>query len=192
MDDLLKMIKSYIGNANNRKFINRLLLILVITIILIIMINGLTSKEEKVYKEDNYQARKTNDSENIMDYSSYLETRLVKILKKIRDAGEVDVMITLEDTSEKIPGLNTIKSSESTEESDAEGGVRKILREEENIQLVQIGEDIVVLKEVQANIKGVIVVAEGAEDPSVLENIYEAVKTVLGINGNRVQVFPSN
>ena len=34
--------------------------------------------------------------------------------------------------------------------------------------------------------------AEGAEDGLVKETLYEAVKTVLGISGNKVQIFQVN
>ena len=57
--------------------------------------------------------------------------------------------------------------------------------------MVNTSDEVVVLKEVKPNIRGVIVVAEGAEDIRVLEALYEAVKTVLGVSGNRVQIFPS-
>jgi stage III sporulation protein AG len=57
--------------------------------------------------------------------------------------------------------------------------------------VVNTSNDVVVLKEVKPSIKGVIVVAEGAEDLVVLETLYEAVKTVLGVAGNKVQIFPS-
>lgn len=192
MDELLIMIKKYMANLNNRKFINKLLIVLIITIILLIGINSLTSKKEDIGKDMVYEDGSYNDKESYMDYSTFLEGKLINILKKIKGVGEIDVMITLEDTSEKIPASNITKSSELTEETDSEGGIRKVVREEENRQTLQIGNSIVVLKEIQANIKGVIVVAEGAENLVVLESIYEAVKTGLGINGNKVQVFPSN
>jgi stage III sporulation protein AG len=102
-------------------------------------------------------------------------------------------MITLEDSVEKIPATNTTKSSEQTTETDSEGGKRDSIREDSSTQIVNHSSDgsIVVLKEVNPNIKGVIVVADGAEDPIILEILYEAVKTVLGVSGNKVNVYSS-
>ena len=100
-------------------------------------------------------------------------------------------MITLEDSLEKVPAMNQTKTIETTNEIDSEGGKRETIREDETTQIVNLSNDVVILKEVKPNIKGVIVIAEGAEKPVILENIYEAVKTVLGISANKVQVFSS-
>ncbi len=101
-------------------------------------------------------------------------------------------MITLEDSLEKVPAMNQTKTIETTNEIDSEGGKRETIREDETTQIVNLSNDVVILKEVKPNIKGVIVVAEGgAENPVILENIYEAVKTALGISANKVQVFSS-
>ncbi len=60
------------------------------------------------------------------------------------------------------------------------------------IQVVTNSEGgMIVLKEIKPKVKGVIVVAQGAEDIEVKEMLYEAVKTVLGISGNRVEVYSS-
>ena len=48
-----------------------------------------------------------------------------------------------------------------------------------------------VLKEIKPTIKGVIVIAKGADNLEVKEMLYEAVKTVLGISGNKVEVYSS-
>lgn len=122
---------------------------------------------------------------------SILERKLSSILSKIENAGKVNVMITLEDSKEKIPAMNSNKKSETTREVDSEGGTRDSNREDESKEFINISNDIVILKEKNPNIKGVIVVAEGAGDPLVLENMYTAVRTVLGISANRVQVYKS-
>ncbi|HYE09682.1 MAG TPA: stage III sporulation protein AG, partial [Patescibacteria group bacterium] len=49
-----------------------------------------------------------------------------------------------------------------------------------------------VLKEVNPDIKGVIIVAEGAKDPKVKLQLTEAVQTVLDVPAYRVSVFESN
>ena len=99
-------------------------------------------------------------------------------------------MITLEDTIEKIPAFNTIKNNETTSEIDSQGGTREIVREDMNIQIVTSNEGgLMVLKEIKPTVRGVIVIAEGAENLERM--LYEAVKTVLGISGNRVEVYSS-
>ena len=47
----------------------------------------------------------------------------------------------------------------------------------------------IVIKTKEAKIKGVLVVASGANDPQVKETLYEAVQTALQISGHQVQVY---
>lgn len=190
MDNLFKKLKEYMKTLEDKKFINHLLIILIITVGLLFIIKNFTNKSTNIKSPVlNEEIPEYNNEVN--DYSNLLERKLSNILSKIEGAGRVNVMITLEDSVEKVPALNTNKTSETTKEVDSEGGTRDSSREDESKQLINISNDIVILKEKNPNIKGVIVVAEGAEDPLVLENMYSAVKTVLGISANRVQVYKS-
>lgn len=188
MEPLVKKLKEQLEKINNKKFIHNLFIFLIILIIFLIGINILFGNRDKEVTDE----ERPIDQETDYDYSSDLESRLIRILEKFKDVGAVDVMITFEDSIEKIPASNTTKTVESTKETDSEGGIREINREDTNTQIVnsQSGSP-TTMKEINPTIKGVIVVAEGAEDPLVLEKLYEAVKTVLGINGNRVQIYSS-
>ncbi len=191
MEDFMMKFKKYLDNLDNKKFIIKIFIILVLSVILLIMLNSYTSVDKidstTVIKEG------SNEYNNLVkdDYESYIEDKLSEILSKLKGVGKVDVMITLEDSIEKIPASNVTTTKEITNELDSQGGTREISREDETIQVVSTSNDVVVLKEVKPGIKGVIVVAEGAENSLVLEMLYEAVKTVLGISGNKVQIFPS-
>lgn len=188
MEELIKKLKEKLEKINNKNFINNLFIFLIILSIFLISINMIfTNREQDLIDEESPTNLVAGN-----DYNFSLENRLIIILEKFKGVGKVDVMITFEDSAEKIPAANTIKTVESTKETDSEGGVREINREDTNTQIVnsQSGSPIT-MKEINPTIKGVIVVAEGAEDPLVLEKLYEAVKTVLGINGNRVQIYSS-
>lgn len=190
MEEIIKKIKKHFEELNNKKFINNLFIILLVSIIALIGVSIFTDNKDEKKASTNVAV---TEAVSEVDYSIYLEKKLVNILEKLQGVGEVNVMITLEDTIESIPASNTTKTTETTKEIDAEGGTREVNREDLNIQMVNRGTDgtIVVLKEVNPTVKGVVVVAEGADDGIVLEMVYEAVKTVLGVNGNRVQVYSS-
>lgn len=186
MEQLIKKLKEKLEKMNSKEFINNLFIFLIILIIFLIGVNILFGNKDRVQLVEELPI----SEDGAYDYSSGLETRLKIILEKFKDVGEVDVMITFEDSVEKIPASNITRTTESTKETDSEGGVREINREDTNTQIVNSqGGSVITMKEINPTIKGVIVVAEGAEDPLVLEILYEAVKTVLGINGNRVQVY---
>ena len=104
-------------------------------------------------------------------------------------------MITYVSSKEIVTAMNTTQSNSTTEEQDSGGGIRKIIQNDINNQAVTMngsdGTSPLIIKEVEPEVKGVIVIAEGAENLQVKEMIYEAVKTVLGIPGNRVEVYIS-
>lgn len=191
MEEMIKKIKKHLEDLNNKKFINNLFIILLVSIIALIGVSLFTNNKDD--KNASTKVVAIDESISEYDYSIYLEKKLVNILEKLKGVGEVNVMITLEDTIESVPASNTTKTTETTKEIDAEGGTREVNREDLNIQMVNKSADgtLVVLKEVNPTVKGVVVVAEGADDGIVLEKLYEAVKTVLGVNGNRVQVYSS-
>lgn len=191
MRQIFEKIKLHLEKINNKKFINKLIIILVTSIIVLIVINLFLGGDNNELNEIKSE-RNTNKAVEVeRDYEDYLERKLVKILKELKGVGDVSVMVTLGNTSEKVTANNTTKITENTFEEDSEGGTREIKREDTTTQVVTNGNDenLLIIKEVKPKVQGVIVVAEGADDASVKENLYEAVKTVLNIKGNKVQIF---
>lgn len=193
MNEILDKIKKYLEKSNNKKFINNLLIILMVSIIFLIVANYYLNQNKISPKAFTNEYQKDYNYNLEDDYSNYLETKLVNILSKLAGVGKVSVMVTLENSVEKITANNTTKTSESTIENDSEGGTRELHREDLTTQVVTKGnnDELLVVKEIKPTVQGVIVVAEGAEDPEVKEILYEAVKIALGIKGNRVQVYSS-
>lgn len=193
MKDLIEKIKEHLLKMNNKEFINNLFIILLISIIFLIVANFFlksNNNDKQVTSiEENYTLGYIDESQE--DYSSYLEKKLVNILSKIDGVEDVSVMVTLESSVEKIAATNTTTTVEETQENDSEGGTREILREDLTTQVMTKGNDdsLLVVKEIKPSVQGVIVVAKGAEDPVLKEILYEAVKTALGIKGNKVQVY---
>lgn len=191
VNEILEKIKKYLGEMNNKKVINNLFILLLVTVMILIISNIFLDSNKKVEEYDiengldeyNYNIRD--------DYSGYLEGKLIRILSKFDGVDEVDVMITLEDSVEKITAANTTKTSESNLENDGEGGNREVIREDLSIQVITQGNDesLMVTKEIQPTIKGVIVIVNGDVDPILKEALYESVKTVLGVTSNRIVVY---
>ena len=193
LDKLLKRIKKHLEEMDNKKHIVNLFIIILVSIIILIGTSIFKDNNKSSPSPVIKEKPEEYNSYVQVDYSNYLESKLTKILGKLNGVGAVNVMITLEDSIEKIPATNITKSSEQTTETDSEGGKRDSIREDSSTQILNTSSDgsIVVLKEVNPSIKGVIVVADGAEDPIILETLYEAVKTVLGVSGNKVNVYSS-
>lgn len=191
VNEILGKIKKYLGEMNNKKIINNLFILLLVTVMILIISNIFLDSNKKL---EEYDIENGLDEYNYNikdDYSSYLEGKLIKILSKFDGVDEVDVMITLEDSVEKITAANTTKTSESNLENDGEGGTREVLREDSSTQILTQGNDesLMVIKEIQPTIKGVIVIVKGEIDPILKEALYESVKTVLGVTSNRIVVY---
>ncbi len=193
MDKLINKIKRYLNNANNKEMLRNLSVILIIGIILFLLADIFIGNDRPKNQNSSQLVGEEKMNGQYSDYSSLLENKLENILSQLKGVGKVKVMITLEDTTEVVPAFNTTKNNETTKENDSQGGTREIVREDMTIQVVtnDKGEPIV-LKEIRPTIKGVIVIAEGAENLEVKEMLYEAVKTALGVPGNRVEVYSSN
>lgn len=126
-----------------------------------------------------------------------MESQLSLILSQIEGAGRVSVMITLKTGTEIIPAKDETISDKTTNEKDNAGGTRTINEQSTTDKVVFMNEQggtskPLVLKEINPEIKGVIIVAEGAKDPKVKLKLTEAVQTVLDVPAYRVSVFESN
>jgi len=100
----------------------------------------------------------------------------------------------LESGSTTIYAQNTENTERSTTETDVAGGQREIKETTESKQLVMTrdgsGEQAVVTEELQPEIKGVLVVARGADNLLIKERITIAVAAALALPTHRISVLP--
>ena len=127
--------------------------------------------------------------------SDSIAQQLQQTLSAIEGAGRVEVMITYESSGEIVPAFSVDKqSSTSTDESD--DGKSTTISENTQSEIVTIGgsngSEALVLKENSPKIKGVIVVAEGADNIGVMLNLLDAVQTILDIRPDQVNVYKMN
>lgn len=187
---------------NNKKNIENLVVFLILLIITIIAINTIWGgkKEETNQENGNTSYKKlaeninnSIDSNNSQLNEYNLEENLEDILSKIAGVGKVKVLVTYSETSEVVAMYNEKNTLNNTEETDTNGGVRKIeqtdtdkeiIYEEKNGQKTPIMQKVIMPK-----IEGAIVTAEGASNPSIKTNIIQAVSAATGISTYRIQVF---
>lgn len=159
-----------------------------------IRMNRMTEEED--FSMRTREEIETSDN-NASDYIRRLEADLSSILSKIQDAGKVSVMITLKSGAEIIPAKDESISDKVTNEKDTSGGTRTINEKTTDDKIVftaaQGGNSKpLIIKEINPEIKGVIIVAEGAKDSKVKLKISRAVQTVLDIPAYRVTVYERN
>ncbi len=128
--------------------------------------------------------RDENTSQYASEYIEKAEKELEKLLESISGAGKVEVMITLDSAYENVFAKG-YKSN--TQEKDNEV---KSETEEEYIIVKQgsNNEQSLIVKVYEPQIKGVAVIAQGAEDVYVRKAITEAVCALYDISSARVSV----
>lgn len=184
MDKIISKLKE----GNSKKQIENIVIFIILLIIVIIVINSLFNDKEVVTPNSNNVTTISNDV-----VSDELEVKLKKILSYISGVGNVDVMVSYSNTIMQVPMYDVKENTTTVEEEDVNGGKRKteevsneqsIIYEEKNSSKTPA-----IKQTIMPEVVGVIVVAEGANNSVVKENIKNAVEAVVNIASHRIQVF---
>lgn len=127
-------------------------------------------------------------------YEEQLEKRLSAILSQVAGAGRVKVMVTLESRGERIVEKDTPESSKTVEETDANGGSRVTGEQDWGEETVYYedgsgGKSPYVVKELEPNVEGVLVLAEGGDSALVKQELLEAVQALFPIEAHKVKIM---
>lgn len=113
-----------------------------------------------------------------------LEARISRTLSKVENAGEVSVVITYESSGELIPGFSTNTSSTENGESTNKS------TQSSPITVQSSGTtSALIVEEKEPEIKGVLVVAEGADNIKVKMDLLNAVTTLFNIPVDKVEIL---
>ena len=128
-------------------------------------------------------------------YEASYEDELKEILQKIVGVGEVSVMVTIDSTEEIVAERNVTETSQETNEKDANGANRHITQTSRTGEIVlytESGDDApLVRKTIRPTVRGVFIVAEGAENQTVKKIMIEAVERGLGVPPHKISIAPS-
>ncbi len=173
MNNVLKKIKSLnIGKKNIA------LIILAVVMLFMLVLSELVGGLQKT------DSLNEDGSVNSQKYIEQTEKELEMILEKINGAGKVEVMLTLESSYE-----NVFAKGYSTKEDKGENDEKKEFQEEYIIiKNGSSNEECLVVKVYEPAIKGVAVVAQGADDIKVKNAITQTVCALFNISSARVSV----
>jgi len=126
-------------------------------------------------------------------YEEQLELRVRKLLKTVDGVGQVDVMIVLKSSKEKVLRVDRNTTDSSTVENDSSGGTRNITNKEqqENTILTGSGENTapIVEKEISPEIEGIIISAQGGGSPTVKAEISSAMEALFNLPPHKIKVL---
>ena len=187
--------------GNNKKKIENLVFLVVILIITVVAINAIWNGNSKKNKQDENSQNSKQLAQNVnnttietsSNTSKELEKNLETILSRIQGVGEVKVFINYSESSEVVPMYNEASKNSNTEETDTQGGIRKIQEQDSQKEIIykeENGEKVPITKKiVEPKVQGAIITAKGASDVNIKTSIIQAVEAVTGLATHKIQVF---
>ncbi|WP_057911772.1 stage III sporulation protein AG [Peribacillus muralis] len=147
-------------------------------------------------KDDVETFGQKNQSEfkSTKDYEIYLQNEMKEALESIAGVQDVKVIIYVDASEKKVYERNKVTQKQVTEETDQEGGKRTVedTSVDEQLVLVKSGEKEgpIISETKKPSVRGVLVVAKGAENIQIKKWIIEAVTRSLDVPSHRVSVMP--
>lgn len=147
--------------------------------------------QELVIETGNFN---NNNSYSLDSYVDSLEKRMEEIISGMEGVGKVQVMITLSDTGMEILERNREITASDLEETDNAGGNRKNTESSQREEVIYKrdadgNETPYVVQRKLPEVTGVVVIAEGAGNTKVKENIIGAVSVLFNLNEHRIKVI---
>jgi len=152
--------------------------------------------------DDSTQSVKNDAQQNVTYTTSYdtntyiteMENKLKSILRKVTGIGEVEVTLTLKGSQVRVPLKDNPSTQESLNEVDGEGGSRtnnSVQREESTVLVTnEDGKSVpYILQELEPEIEGVVVIAEGGDDVNIKMDIMEAAEVLFDVPAHKVKVM---
>ena len=189
---------------NNKKKIENLVVFVIILIVTIIIINVIwkTDKSEnkkiesttdKILAQSDTNIKINNMNNMNNSTNTDLEEKLENILEQISGVGKVKVLVTYSESSQTMAMYNEDRSESDTEETDKQGGNRKVSQSSTKKEVIYQeidGEKIPITQSViQPKIEGAIITAVGAKNSNIKTDIIQAVEAATGLATHKIQVF---
>ena len=139
-----------------------------------------------------FKQSKGGSTGSISDYEAEYENQLKEALETISGVGTVSIVVNVESAGEKVVEKNRVIGNQVTKETDREGGKREVedRSTDEQVVVIQDGEKEtpIVVQTKKPEIRGVLIVAQGADNIHIKKTIIESVTRVLGVPSHRVAV----
>lgn len=181
----------------------RYMIVIALIGILFILISNLFQSKDKIERNP-VIISETNDTEeeiaevslikNVDDIEASYEKDLQAMLNQIDGVSEVEVMINVDSTNVNVYEKDLIVGVQTTDESDKNGGIRKVednMKETSLVYVRQGDQEVPLLIQTKKpEVRGVFIVAKGAENANIQKWIIDAVSRVLDVPTYRISVMP--
>lgn len=186
-------LNRWIQNVKNLKKDQICILLLIGVLLMVISIPTKKNVNETEKSEERKESTEIQTDEYA--YAEQLESQLESILTEVEGVGTVSVMVTLQSSAEQIVEKDIREEAEELAETDSQGGNRdtkNTVREEETIYKDGDSQSPYVRKALMPRVEGVLVVAEGGNQPVVVKNITEVIQALFGIESHKIKIVKRN
>lgn len=193
MIDLKKLQQFMNGEGGEKKRRDRWMMLALFGILILVAVwpvggkNGKTDSQEE--KSVDTTEKKTYNYAD--QYAENMELRLKEILEKVDGAGAVQVMITVKNSGEQVLEKDksysenkTIQSGDSGEHTTA----ANTSRSESTVYDHTDSGSPYVVKQLEPEIEGILVAAQGAGDETVVNEITYAVQVLFDVPVHKIKV----
>ena len=167
MSNFSQKISDLTEKVKNNKKIKYLLIGLLLAVLIVAILFPSINK----IKGDNVDTLTQNT-----DYVASLESKLSQTLSKVDGVGKVSVVITVKS------GMETVLAMKTTVTETSNGT--------ETVQTpIIVNGDTIVVKELYPEITGVLIVAEGAENITVMKRLQQATVSLLDVKIAQIEIL---
>lgn len=176
-------------NILNKGMKNEKLVLLILGAVLLLVIAMPTSGS----KEPDAAAAPKESRVDAFSYESQLENRIVEILQKMEGIGKVQVMVTVQNSTQKVLQNQGTLEENSISEKDSTGGTRDTYEKSRSDTYVLENSGSTqtpfVVEEKMPEIKGVVVVAQGGGNAEIVSDVTMAIEALLGVPAHKIKVL---
>jgi len=189
------VLRNVMQRNSKKKLIENCIIIGIVGMIVVIAGGSLFGdKKSQPGLAENKDSPKPPEAVSCLSSSpQQIEKSLEAILERIKGVGKVNVMIAYTSGQQIVPAYEVKKSENVTNEKDNGGGTRNISQNSYETKVVyEDGENgtkrPIIIREISPEVRGVIVVADGASDSTVKEDICRAVEVATGLPIHKIHV----
>ena len=151
-------------------------------------------KSTQVQTISDTEVEQTDSTKKQTKYKEQLEAQLSEALAQVEEIGKTKIMITLKSSEELVVNKDTPYQEETTKEKDSSGGEREqtSINQQEETVLVTDGEGKsvpYVVKQLEPEIEGILVIAEGGGNEQVIQEITDACEVLFSVPVHKIKVM---
>lgn len=181
------------GKNGEKKRQDYWIFLILLGILLLVVVWPVSGEKGKTEEQSLESVDKTEETVHnyAEQYATEMEKRLKEMLEKVEGVGTVQVMITLKNSGEQVVEKDRNYTEDKTEQKTGEEGhttSTTINKSESTIYDQTSGGTPYVVKQLEPEIEGVLVAAQGAGDTVVMNEITYAVQVLFDVPVHKIKV----